>query len=149
MKRITLFFVLSVICLFSGCEMHHSDNGLLDGFWQMTAVDTIGGQSADMRQSRVFWCIQGDVLQMRRMNGVLYEEKQGIVAFRFEQSDNTLTVSEPVVCDRANSDSLLTDISIVTPYGVNSLKESFQVLRLDGSAMTLESAELRLHFRRY
>ena len=149
MKRYFLIFALGVVCLFSACEMHHSDNGVLDGFWQMTSVDTIGGQSADMRQSRVFWCIQGDVLQMQHMNGVLYEEGQGIVAFRFELKGKNLTVTNPVVCDRQSSDSILTNLTIVNPYGINNLKESFQVLCLDGSTMSLESTMLRLYFRRY
>lgn len=150
MKRHILFFIIGVVCLMmSACDMHHSDNGALDGFWQMTLVDTIGGRSADMRQSRVFWCIQGDMLQMRRMDGVLFEQNQGIVAFRFELNGNTLTVSEPVVCDRMISDSILTDIKTVNPYGVNNLIEAFQVLRLDGSSMTLESSKLRLYFRKY
>lgn len=149
MKRYFLFSILGVICMFSACEMHHSDNGRLDGFWQLASVDTIGGHSADMRQNRVFWCIQGDMLQIRYMDGILYDYGQGVVSFQFELTDKTLTVLNPIVCDRIYSDSILTDLKIVNPYGINNLKESFQILRLDGSAMTLESAKLRLYFQRY
>ena len=51
--------------------------------------------------------------------------------------------------DRADGDSLVTDVEVLRPYGVNSLQESFKVVSLESRTMILESPVLRLHFKKY
>ena len=48
--------------------------------------------------------------------------------------------------DRALGDTLVTDMGVLRPYGVNSLNETFNIVDLSSSNMVLESPVLRLHF---
>ena len=131
-----------------GCDdFHTSGNGSLDGFWQLQKTDTLkNGRSGDMRQSRIFWAVQADLLQMQDLNS---ENHRHHVFFRFELKNGLLRLWDQVYDDRTISDSIVTDVRTVQFYGLSDLEETFKVLRLESSDMTLESEHLRLYFRKY
>ncbi len=54
-----------------------------------------------------------------------------------------------MVDDRTISDSIVTDVRTVEFYGLNSLDETFRVLQLEETRMTLENESLRMYFRKY
>ncbi len=125
------------------CDVEFSDNGALDGFWQMTSVDTIAtGGVRNMVGSKIYWSVQKELLEVKQIGffGIL---------FRFEYNNAFLTLSNPYVNDRDSSDIKVEDVSLIQPMGVNSLDEQFQVLQLDNKIMKLQSPILRLNFRRY
>ncbi len=132
----------------TGCDdFHTSGNGTLDGFWQLQQADTLhNGHSGNMLESRIYWAVQGNLLQMQDLKGELPRHH---VFFRFELKDGLLRLWDPVYDDRTISDSIVTDVRTVQFYGLSSLEETFKVLRLESSAMTLESKHLRLYFRKY
>ena len=134
------------ICLFltTSCTFEVSDNGDLDGYWQLSAVDTLSNQKCvNMRDSGIFWAVQFEKLVTSSVNPV------SEVIFDFKQTPDSLTLSNPYVLYRDSSDIKITNTDRLRKYGVNNLEERFRIVRLDDSRMILETELLRLNFRRY
>ena len=50
MKKLLYIFIFTLAV--AACEIHTSENGDLDGYWQLHKVDTLAnGSSCDMRDS--------------------------------------------------------------------------------------------------
>ena len=47
-----------------------------------------------------------------------------------------------------NGDYQLDDVSLLSPFGMNSLDETFTIESIDGGKMVLRTEELRLYFRK-
>ncbi len=138
-----LIALAAVSVALTACEFDFSTNGDLDGFWQMTSIDTIAtGGTKDMYGSKIYWGVQKKILEIRKT------PELGI-QFNFDHSGSKLSISNPYVNDRDSGDIKVTDVSLLQPMGVNKLDESFDVLELSSGTMTLQSEMLRLHFRRY
>jgi hypothetical protein len=145
MKKMLFPLVLAAM-LGAACDnFHASDNGKLDGFWQLTAVDTLkNGVTVDVREKRIFWAVQANLLEIRDISG------NGInVFFRFSHQGNSLILSDPVADKRIISDSTVTDASTIRRYGISQLRDTLQVLQLTDEKMTLESRLQRMFFRKY
>lgn len=147
MKQRGISLIISVIAfLLTGCEIHRSDNGDLDGLWQMTIVeDLMTGETKDARDIQVTWGIQGTLLEMRSSEPpVIYAE--------FEHGDGILVLREFCFSGRHDSDwgdKPVQDPADLNVYGIYRLEEYFKVLELNGDVMRLESARVRLLFRKY
>lgn len=146
MKKIFLFAAGLILTTSCGDLLETSDNGDLDGYWQLAQVDTLAtGATKDMTSSKVFWGVQGkflDVLDTHKSPTYGY-------MFRFQHTADSLWLSDARVNNREVSDSLLTDVSPLRPLGVNDLAEHFLVERLTGSRMVLRGKVIRLHFRKF
>lgn len=141
--RKLLLYALALCLTIASCTMERSDNGDLDGFWQLTQVDSLAnGRSADTKESLVFWSVQKDLLQVSA-------EGYAKVVFRFDHTGDSLSLSSPRENDRTKGDTEVADAESLRPYGINSLEERFAVATLDGGTMVLQSTVLRLYFRRY
>lgn len=145
MKKILLLIAATGL-LTLGCDRFHvSDNGKLDGFWKLTDVDTLSnGRSANVGHLQIFWAVQADLLEIRDIRGMNVN-----VFFRFDFNDKQLTLYSPVADNREISDSLVTDVNTIRPYGLSNLRETLQILELSSTKMTLESHTLRMYFRKY
>lgn len=142
MKKI-LLLITAICATLTACELEFSDNGKLDGFWQMTAVDTVAtGASADMKSHRIYWSVQHDLLQAQLIDGYA-------VLFRFKDTGDSLLLSSPYTNDRDRGDTLVTDVPTLQPLGINSLTDGFRIVELNHSNMTLENSLLRLYFKKY
>ncbi len=132
--------------MLAGCEVNTSDNGKLDGFWQMTQVDTLNtGGTTDMRDSLLMWAVQGPIISIRDKS-IMHLN----VIFSFKHEGDKLELYHPVADDRMISDSVITSTSTIAFTGVNALRETFDVKTLENEKMVLESEHhLRLHFRKY
>jgi len=139
-----LLFCTIALCLsIASCTLERSDNGDLDGFWQLTQVDSLtNGRSADMKESRVFWSVQTDLLQV-------WAEGYAQVLFRFDHKGDSLLLSSPYEIKRWEGDVAITNADTLRVYGINELEERFRVAQLDGGTMILQSTMLRLYFRHY
>ena len=138
-------FTLVAVFAFASCELETSDNGHLDGFWQMRAVDTLStGGSADTRESGIFWSVQ-----MRLLEVVDTKGRSDKVFFRFEHTGDSLFLSQPYIDNRDSGDIKVTDAELLRPYGIFSLEPHFCVRELNGGRMVLESDSLRMYFRKY
>ena len=56
---------------------------------------------------------------------------------------------EPVADHREISDSIVTSVETLRFYGLEHLDETFNILQLEDSRMTLENKSLRMYFRKY
>ena len=146
MKRIYIYMI-GVVLLLAGCDVEGSDNGHLDGFWQMTSkTDQYAKCGAvDMRDSGITWAFQGKLLELRDVKKV----HQDILG-NFEHQGGTLSVSHFYLVDRDKGDILIDDaISYLEPYGVGHVQERFKVVELNSSEMILESERFLLKFQKY
>ncbi|WP_314807571.1 lipocalin-like domain-containing protein [Segatella oris] len=142
MKKIT--FLFAAFLLLTSCEIEFSNNGKLDGFWQMIAVDTLATQhTSDLKTSGRTWAFQGRLLEMRDTKGGYSD-----LYFSFEHRGDSLFLDSPYLSDRDADDIKITDVNIVRPYGVNGLKEGFEIESLSNNKLILRSKTLRLMLRK-
>lgn len=146
MKRIVYILALSVMLV--SCELETSGNKELDGYWQMSQVDTLStGGVADTREALVYWGVQGKLLQIRfSENGKFLGE--GLL-FRFNRENGMLTLSSPILHHLYETDEPISDVELLKPFGIFNLEEVFSIEELNDDVMVLASDTLRLHFRRY
>lgn len=146
MKKI--FCLLAICFMLVSCELETSGNGNLDGYWQMSQVDTLEtGGIADTRESLIYWAVQGKLLQIRYSENNVYLG-EGLL-FRFTHENSLLTLSSPVIHHLYETDEPIDDVEILKPFGIYRLEEKFSVDLLDENNMVLTNDMLRLHFRRY
>ena len=139
------FIMLSVLSLFFlvGCELETTGNGDLDGYWHLEQVDTLSSQrSVDYGQARIFWSIQFKLLQLSDL-------ENNTIIYNLVYDNQQLTLANPYMFDRADGDTLVTDVEVLRRYGVNALQENMKVVSLQSDRMVLESPVLRLHFKKY
>ena len=142
MKKIT--FLFAAFLLLTSCEIEFSNNGKLDGFWQLIAVDTLATQhTSDLKTSGRTWAFQGRLLEMRDTKGGYSD-----LYFSFEHRGDSLLLDSPYLSDRDADDIKITDVNIVRPYGVNGLKEGFEIESLSNNKLILRSKTLRLMLRK-
>ena len=142
MKKIT--FLFAAFLLLTSCEIEFSNNGKLDGFWQLIAVDTLATQhTSDLKTSGRTWAFQGRLLEMRDTKGGYSD-----LYFSFEHRRDSLFLDSPYLSDRDADDIKITDVNIVRPYGVNGLKEGFEIENLSNNKLVLRSKTLRLMLRK-
>lgn len=143
MKKIT--FLFAAFLLLTSCEIEFSNNGKLDGFWQLIAVDTLATQyTSDLKTSGRTWAFQGRLLEMRDTKGGYSD-----LYFSFEHRGDSLFLDSPYLSDRDVDDIKITDVNIVRPYGVNGLKEGFEIESLSNNKLILRSKTLRLLFKKH
>lgn len=134
------FLSLMFLC---GCELETTDNGDLDGYWHLEQVDSLAGQrSIDYGQSNIFWSIQFELLQLSNL-------EDNTIIYKLVYDNHQLTLANPCMFDRADGDTLVTNVEVLRQYGVNALQENFKVVTLESRTMVLESPVLRLHFKKY
>ena len=128
-----------------GMEIETSDNGDLDGFWSLTQIDsTATGATKEVSDLRLFWSVQHKLLQLQDYQGI-----NPMCLLRFEKNGQQLTLSSPFLYNRDEGDQPIEDISVLAPYGINAMPETFQIQKLNGSKMTLKTDIVTLYFTRF
>lgn len=149
MRKNKIYIALTalVFCIsgmLTGCTLETSGNGKLDGYWHMTAVDTIAtGGTCDLSQKRLFWGVQAKLINLSDRDDLSYN-----FFMRFEYAKTTLRLYEPYLNDRIEGDPVLEDATKLEPFGIEGLEQSFKIEELKGKKMTLASENLRLHFEK-
>ena len=144
MKKI--IYIIASILTIASCDIRTSDNGDLDGYWQLRSVDTLTtGGSCDVRDSLRFWSFQGNLLHVRDNRDTSIHP----VFMRFNISDEKMTLSNPIIDLRDSSDLVLKDYEVLKRWGINDMPETMRIIKLNGSTMVLENRLLRLNFRKY
>ncbi len=131
MKRI-LYMIIGVTLLLTGCDKEYSDNGHLDGFWQLSSSPGIT------------WSFQGHILELRDVNKVHQD-----IVMSFTREGNKLKLSAPYRVDRDLDDVALEDADLLVPYGIGSTSAEFTIVKLTSSHMVLDDANNTLEFRKY
>ncbi len=152
MRRTIYAMLLACISFMSACELHTSNNGDFDGYWQFCQIDTLStGRSGDVRESRVFWSVQAKLLEI---NNLTYPDRS--VLFHFSRDSQTVQLKDPVANLGGRSDSIISSPSTLAQYGVmatfnadHKVEALLHIDQLDGDDMILSNGQYRLHFRRY
>lgn len=130
-----------LLLLVGSCDIEMSDNGDLDGMWQLTAVDTLSTKGhRDMRETNTTWNIQGKLLQLRSTDLIF--------SCNFSREGESLKLGTIYVTDH-HDEPHLEDLQQVGIMGVNRQEERFDITTLTSSSMTLQSSMLKLSFRKY
>ncbi len=144
MRKLVYIFI-ALLTLTTSCELEMSDNGDLDGYWQMYSADTLAtGGTADTRGMGIFWGVQMRLLEMVDTKGEAPK-----VFFRFNYTGDSLLLSEPYIDNRDSNDIKITDPALLHRYGLDTLEPRLKVERLNSDRMTLVSDRLRMYFRKY
>lgn len=147
MKKI--IYILFAMVLMTSCDLDTSDNGDLDGFWQLAQLDSLTTSGdvksiQDMRYSGWYWCVQHKLLEIRDCNDVSHN-----IFFRFEKTSNTLRLYSPISDNRAISDSIVSNPNTLKPLGIQSLDETMTIEQMTSEKMVLNNRVLRFHLRKY
>lgn len=145
-----LYYIIIGICLLlAGCDTHSSDNGDLDGFWQVRTMENLlTGEVSDGRDHQVTWAFQGDFLMLnfdRNKGGTEY-----VASFIY--TGDALKVHNPYLSGRfleGNDDTPVEDAAVLNIFGIYHLEENYEVVQLDGDDMCLQSQTMRLYLKRY
>ena len=142
MKYLSILFAL-MFCL-SACELETSHNGKLDGWWLLTAVDTLQtGGHANVEAQQCTWAFQGQLLELRDVPG-----QRGDYLLSFAQHGEDLLLSHPYLSARDSGDVAVQTPQPLHPYGIQTLSEQFLIITIDRQHMVLTSTSLRLYFRK-
>ncbi len=141
----SFIYTLLVCFSLSACEIETSNNGALDGNWQLRQIDTLATMGVcDMTHSDIYWGIETDLLQVRDIdNGDLR------IMFHFERRNDSLRIFNPFhVLTKDNLLPLKND-SLLQPLGIVGTEERFYVEELKSNTLQLKSLYYRLHFRKH
>lgn len=141
-----LYMIIGVALLMTSCDKETSDNGHLDGFWQMTQMldKTTDNAKCDMRSSGITWAFQGHILELRDIK----KDNQDII-MSFVHDAGKLRLSAPYRVDRDSDDILINSNDFLLPYGISGTTAEYRVTELTSSIMVLDDDRWHLEFRKY
>lgn len=135
--------IFPLLSLLAACSLETSDNGDLDGQWHIEQIDTTSTSgSLDLSGQRRFWAFQTDLMTTTDY------DKGGLYVMRFSHSGKTLRVYDIHIDNRMEGDPAVEDASLMAPFGINSLDETFQVESLSGTRMVVSTDQLRIRLRK-
>lgn len=150
MKKLVYILTLTYIIFgFSSCELETSDNGDLDGNWQLLSIDTLNTNGTNnVKDKQIFYAVQFHLINIYALN-VNNEYITPKSFFHFSQTRDSLILYSTDITKydtEAHRDSFLIGLR---PLGINSLEEHFKIEMLNSKNMVLRSKELRLNFRSF
>lgn len=141
MKRIklkifaTLFAFLVIIFSLSGCRKA-SDNGKLDGQWQIMTIENVETGETVAPSDPVYICMSLHIVQLTN------DKVQETGNMQYLKDENTIVCDFPYL----NADE---EIQRLQKWGLYSNPITLQVLKLDGSSLILKNPETIITCRRF
>ena len=143
MKQYIIYILALVVASlsFQSCEFEASDNGDLDGNWQLVQIDTIatGGRN-DVKSQQLFYSVQMKMLCLYAYNA----DAETNMFFHFEHTSDSLKLKSA-----RNDGKVIYSVASLRPYGINKEEEAFKVMLLNSEKMQLRSDSLLLTFRKF
>lgn len=131
------------------------DNGALDGYWQLMAVER-GGVAESVKECKVFWSVRSNLVEFTSPSDTIFYA-------HFRRTGDTLTLTD--ICygetnrtDGAHNEWVRADEArVLLPYGLaptadlqtSRLTETFRIELLGGKEMLLSSEGRLLRFRKF
>ena len=138
--------LIASLLLLVGCKLETSGNGALDGYWKLSAVDTLAtGGTTDLTDASIFWSVQKNLLTVRDNNDASNKE----YVFRFAHTDSTLVLTDGQLYNRSSGNTTVEDMSVLHPFGIYHQTENFKIDHLTHRRMYLRSNNLRLIFKKF
>lgn len=150
MKKLLYLLTFTYIILgFSSCELETSDNGDLDGNWQLLSIDSINTSGTNnVKDKQIFYAVQFHLINIYALN-IKNEYITQNSFYHFSQTRDSLILYSADITENdtdAHKDSFLTGLR---PLGINSLEEHFKIETLNNNNIVLKTKELRLNFRSF
>lgn len=153
MKRSFYILILLMAAAFtlSSCSLETdtvSGDGNMEGMWHLESIEYLATDENgsdvidDFSGERVFWSFQHDLLKLKDYDGGRKE-----MFCRFDIADGKLTLHDFYINSR-DHDNITTDMSILEPYGITSLTQTFSY-NIDGSHLTLKDGTKTMRFKRF
>ena len=144
---ITIFLLL-----LTGCSIETSDNGVVDGRWQLMEISYFDGSNrkVETKEQLIFWDIQYKLISIHSMSGKLHDSLTEESLCRFNYTKDSLKLSDFYrhfrEADQKIDDPLTTYFQ---KTGINGINANFAVLHLDSKSMLLQSDYAKLSFRKF
>ena len=144
---ITIFLLL-----LTGCSIETSDNGVVDGRWQLMEINYFDGSNrkVETKEQLIFWDIQYKLISIHSMSGKLHDSLTEESLCRFNYTKDSLKLSDFYrhfrEADQKIDDPLTTYFQ---KTGINGINANFAVLHLDSKSMLLQSDYAKLSFRKF
>ncbi len=138
---------ITAVQVLVSCTIENIDNGDLDGFWHMEAMDTVAtGGRLDLSDEVLFWAFQAKLMHTQGSTDEFF--------FRFTHSGGTLLLYDPYLDhwhqdQEDGGDIEVEDPTLLHPYGIQTLADTFTVETLNSSKMILSTQQHRLHFTKF
>ncbi len=137
---IILSFIAAMAFSFCSCTFESSSNGDLDGAWHLLRIN----DQTQEEHPDLYWSFQNKLLELTdKSTGC------GVFLLRFSHKDGKLLLSEPYIYDRENGDKPMEEATLLQPFGIYNVNETFEVVSLSHSRMTLQSSTVKLEFRKF
>ncbi len=147
MRQKILPFIIGSLFLIAGvssCSLETDGTGGMEGYWHLVKVDTLEtGGSADLSQRLFFWSFQ-----VHLMEGVDRNNEHTTILCRFEKDGNLLRLYDARIHNPGEGDPSITDLSLLSPFGLSDTEENFTIEQSSHSKMTLSNGILRLCFKK-
>lgn len=163
MKGAKIILCAAVTCIHLVACDTMTDNGRLDGMWQLLSVSYNVSEGQDsvvnVKNSRVYMHFQSNLAQITP--GALATDSMGRqILMRFDKKGGNLRLHDfyafsetvgPIGTERLAEEILLTDsaTTLLRPFGIDGLYANFAIRKLDGKAMVLESDFAKLTLRKF
>ena len=149
MKKFYTYIIMACACMMtamlSSCELETSGAGDFDGMWHLTRVDTLAtGGVLDLSKEKIFWSFQFNLMEADDK-----DHGHQSILMRYNKSDGKLLLTQPYAYDRENGDAPLAEPTLLKPFGINNIEETFQIQKLSGGKMQLQSEMLKLYFKKF
>lgn len=145
MKHLYFFISLIILLWFTSCDLETSGNGDLDGMWHIERMDSVNnGVQTDLKGERLYWSFQHKLLQLDDKNWI-----HPSLLLRFEKRGSILLVHDPYLYNREEGDEPLTEPTLLKPFGINMLRDTFTIEKLKGENFVITSKTVRLHMKRF
>ncbi len=148
MKRMLMPLCAVVAMMCGGCSMlEHPNNKELDGYWHLVGVDTLATNGKkDLADDLLFWSIQARLMTVTDRSVI--DSRDNYVMHMTITDFKTIHIYDIRQHDKNGGDPEITDVSLLAPFGINQLEETFTVESVSGSKMILKDEILRLYFKR-
>ncbi len=153
MRKMRNFSLITIfLLLLTGCSIETSDNGVLDGRWQLMEINYFDGSNrkVETKEQLIFWDIQYKLISIHSMSGKLHDSLTEESLCRFNYTKDSLKLSDFYrhfrEADQKIDDPLTTYFQ---KTGINGIKANFAVLHLDSKSMLLQSDYAKLSFRKF
>ncbi len=131
--------ISTLIVLISLAACHHSDNGDLDGMWQLTSrVELPSGEQTADKHSRIYWYVQMDLMKLEDKNLDTFH------LAHFRHTADSLKIEKVY---QSPFDSIV-PIKKLAHYGVEP-DGKFRIETLDADRLVLRNEKRILTFRKY
>lgn len=152
-RKMRNFSLIAIfLLLLTGCSIETSNNGKLDGRWQLMELSYLDGSNRTVKtkEQLIFWDIQYKLISIHCMTGKLHESLTEESLCRFTFTGDSLKLFDFYrhyrEADQKIDDPLTTYFQ---KTGINGIKANFAVLHLDSKTMLLQSDYAKLSFRKF